>query len=692
VSLFDFPRIHVWGTTWINPSTANNDSVSPGLELTVTTNTERVHALTQGKSDAEFRAYMTGLDQFGLLRCQWNYYGDFSWRFVDVRVRSAQFAPDHLVTDPAVDPLIGGQVYLNDLLMVDTNPEGFTSTQIFAESLEIRAPGAFGGTGTFISRKPTRATTRGLNWYRNVSYHGLFGLPPTGADGQLSSGGAGGASTTFQHGIPVARHDLKAGRHAIDDQDEVLHKLLPGSSGAVAALRKALQSRRALGLTFRYNLYLSFPQWSDTQLAVKFAAGERLANPALGLMIGTLAPWYEGEPATVTMGRYLKPVAPFTNPYRPKPYYLSPVVAAVNPASNVLSLEMANCLPEDGPDGDKFNLGTITIGMRQATPPGVNPATNTNPVVPLGTLVNDRETYLSQGGMYDIPLNTLPPATLALVTNDAYEMVLQTGLSGVLLAETPYMVATDVGCAYLDDLPPGESWDDPAVRAALARKPDVALRGELDLLVRYRGRVPNGTTPLRVEQWKETPTGYVNQFGVYRYPVLLHTETVDVAGATGHYRLRPLQQSGLRLYRFVPPQNFPQDIAPDTLANMAFQEFFAELRVLPYDDYSAVGDAELTFPFIYQEIFRYYYLILPAMSERLDMSDPTVWQSPTAARYVLRMIDERLWSYYNYMPRTRDLSTYRRQLLRRFCNKVLAENGIVQEIAPARRAAGKGAR
>ena len=125
---------------------------------------------------------------------------------------------------------------------------------------------------------------------------------------------------------------------------------------------------------------------------------------------------------------------------------------------------------------------------------------------------------------------------------------------------------------------------------------------------------------------------------------------------------------------------------------MAFQEFFAELRVLPYDDYSAVADADLTFPFIYEEIFRYYYLILPAMSERLDMSDPTVWQSPTAARYVLRMIDERLWSYYNYMPRTRDLSTYRRQLLRRFCNKVLAENGVSQEIAPARRTAGRGGR
>jgi len=692
VSLFDFPRIHVWGTTWINPSTANNNSASPGEELTVVSNTERVRAMAQGKTDAEFRAWMSGLDQYGLLRCQWNYYGDFGWRFVDVRVQSAQHSPSRLVTDPSADPLIGGQVYFNDAIMCDTNPEGFTSTQNFAESLEIRAPGALGGTGTFVSRKPARATTRWLNWYRNVSYHGLFGLPPTGANGQLSSGGAGGASASFQHAIQIAPYDLEAGLHAADDEDEILHKLLPGDSDAVKALLRALQSPQARGLVFRYNLYLSFPMYSDTELAVLFAAGKRLANPSLGLVVGTLAPWYEGEPMSITMGRHLKPVASFANPYRPgKPYYLSPVVAAVNAKTQVLSLDVANCLPEDGGDGEKFNLGTVTVGMRQATPPNVDPATNQNPVTPIGTLRNDRRTYVTQGGLCDIPLSELDQKTRALVGDDGYEMVLQTSLAGVLLSETPFMVEADQGCSYLDELPPGQHWDDPVVRAELARAPDPALRGEIDLFVRYRGRVPSGATPLRVEQWRETPTGFIDQFGVYRYPVLLETESVIVKGGSIRYRLKPRQSSGLRLYRLVPPENFPQDIAADTLANMAFQEFCAELRVLPYDDYSTVSDADLSFDIIYNEIFRYYALILPAMSERLDLSDPTVWQSPTAARYVLRVIDETLWPYYNYMPRTRDLSKYRRALLRRWCHKVLAEHGVIQPTQPSHPVAAPGA-
>ena len=39
------------------------------------------------------------------------------------------------------------------------------------------------------------------------------------------------------------------------------------------------------------------------------------------------------------------------------------------------------------------------------------------------------------------------------------------------------------------------------------------------------------------------------------------------------------------------------------------------------------------------------------------------------------MIDKRLWNHYDYMPRTRDLSRCRRELLQRFCKKILAKHG-----------------
>ena len=363
-------------------------------------------------------------------------------------------------------------------------------------------------------------------------------------------------------------------------------------------------------------------------------------------------------------------------------------MAAVDAKASVLSVDLANCLPEDGPEGDKFNLGTITIGMRQATPPGVDPATNQSPIVPIGAIANDRPTYVAGGGIWDMPLSGLDKKTQAWIANDDYEMVLHAELAGVLLSETPYMVASDQGCNYLDELPPGGQWTDRAVRAALAAKPDPALRGEIDLFLRRRGRVPAGRTPVRIEQWKETPTGFVNQYGVYRYPVLLATDTIEITGGTGRYTLAPAEKSGLRLYRLVPPGNFPQQIAPDTLANLAFQEFFIELRVLPFDDYSKLKPSDVTFDVVYTEIFRYYNLILPAMAERLNLADPSVWASPTAANYVLRMIDERLWGSYNYMPRTRDLSIYRRGLLRQFCENALAANRVADGARAAARRRG----
>jgi hypothetical protein len=343
-----------------------------------------------------------------------------------------------------------------------------------------------------------------------------------------------------------------------------------------------------------------------------------------------------------------------------------------------VSLDLANCLPEDGAEGYKYNLGTVTLGVRKATAPGQDPSANTEPVMPLGTLRNDQVTYLNQGGIYDVPYDHLTLEQQDRLDDDGYELVLQTGNAGVLLYEPEYMIASDCACNYLDELAPGRSWDEPAVREELAAEKFPALKGEVDLHLLRRGKIPADDTLVTVEQWRETPTGVPNEYGVYRYPILLDRETITVAGGegSGKYRLRPSDGAGLRLYRLVPPGLWPPVIAPDTLANLAFQEYLIEVRVLPYDDYTHVTRDQLTWELIYEEIFRYYHLILPAMSKRLDMHDPAIWQTPTAARYVMRMIQRKLWDYYNYMPRTRDLSKYRRHLLWRFCRKVLEDLGV----------------
>lgn len=670
MSYFDFPRIHVQGTFLANSGTGNNDSASPGEELTITSDSERVQPVLQGRSDEEFVQWMMGLDQAGLIRAQWNYFGDMAFRFIDVRVGSVQLDARQVLTQPEQDALVGARLYLNHAVMIDANPEGFDSTQIFCESLQISSPRAF-RSGVFVTRKPSRSTTRQLNWYRNVSFHGPFGLPPHGLGDELSSGAAGGASASFEHYIPVLPEDLLDSTAANDDA--AFHRLvgLPGSPG-VAALVAAMDE--AYGLVFRYNLYLCSPLMSDTELARRFEAGERIANPAYGRLLGTIAPLYPGEERHPTMGRFLKPCRPFKNPHRPQPYFIAPVLARLDERGRRLTLDVVNALPDDGPDGDKFDLGTITVGIRKATDPGADPAGNQHEVATLGTIPNHLNHHLARGGLADIDLATLDDERFTRLLDDQHELVLQSSRAGVLLSETEHMVVADSVCNYLDDLPPGVSWDDAKVRSRLASAPSQALRGEVQVFALRRGR-PVDSLEMVVEQWRLTPTGTPNQYGLYKYPALLGKESLKIAGGRGVFRLRPAG-AGLRRFRFVTPGLFPQEIAPRTLAQLAFQEFFVEVRVLPYDDYSAIRDDELTFDLIYQEIFRYYHLITPAMSVRLDMSDPTIWSTPTAALYVLRMIDPRLWDHYEYMPRTRDLSCYRRELLARFCRSVLKGHDI----------------
>jgi hypothetical protein len=675
VSLFDYPRIHVFGTHRVNPGTGNNNSASPGEELTVTADSERVAALTHGKSDAEFHSWITQLDQQGLLRCQWNYYGDMSFAFVDVRVRSVQL-PGQLLLDAKHDALIGGSVHLNNAVVCDVNPEGFNSTQIFAEALEIHAPKVLAGAGSFVSRQPDRATTGWLNWQRNVSYQSAFGTSPEGADGQLTSGAAAAASASFQCGIEVRPEDLTSDFGERRSLERSRYKLLlesdasPGMSALVKAIRDG-----ARGLLFRYNLHLCYPRISDTELAQHFARGQRTLNPAFGIVIGTIAPWRPDEPSTFTLGRLLKPAAAFPNPYRKgAPCYLSPAVARHDPRTKQLSIDLANCLPEDGSEGDKYNLGRVMLGVRAATAANQDPAENAAQIHPIGTLQNDRHTYLDQGGIYDLSTAHLPDA-IAWLDDGDYELVLETSLFGVLLYEPEFMLAADGTCGYLDELAPGQHWDDPAVQEQLATSPHAALRGKIDLWLLRRGQPTREPVRVSVEEWRATPTGYPNRYGLYRYPTLLTRQAFNLNAHRTSFALQPSEGAGLRVFRFVPERQWPQDIGERQLAHLATQETLVELRILPYDDYSEVRDDELTFELIYREVLRYYHLITPGMSEALNLSDPTIWEMPSAARYVLLTSSLELWASWQFMPRTRDLSRYRRELLRRFCGQVLQRHG-----------------
>lgn len=165
-------------------------------------------------------------------------------------------------------------------------------------------------------------------------------------------------------------------------------------------------------------------------------------------------------------------------------------------------------------------------------------------------------------------------------------------------------------------------------------------------------------------------------FGAYVDPRKLGSGTLEVRGGLVEHELHPLDGPGVLMFRYVVPGQWQHDMDGGNLAKLAFQEDYTFLRILPYDAEAAAAAASnepIDFATIYKHVLRYYALILPAMSKRLQMSanSPDLWTSPTAARYLLRTTSPDLWNHWAYMPRTRDLSRTRRDLLRRFCLQII---------------------
>lgn len=675
MSIFDFPRIHVFGTQYVNAGTANNDSIGPGTEISITSNSERVEPEFNGMSPEKFRKWLIGLDTHKLLRCQWNYYGDMSLHFTDVRVRAVQHEPGVLTTDPDADPLVGAQIALDRAVVCDNNPEGFNTTQIFADSLTIRSRSdrpAFGGTGTFVSRQPTRAVTRGLNWSRNVSFHGILG--------DATSGGAAGASAGFQCSFDVLDGDLEDLPDSGVDQFE--HHLIPATESPtierlVRMLRERSGPRQLRGLTFRYNLHLAYPSHSDPDLAKQFAAGLRTENPAVGKVTGTIAPWYVGEPESGTMGRALNPTKPYPNAYATRDYYLAPAVAAVDPATATLSIDLSNTLPADGKEGDAYDLGKITVGQRPPTENAKDPNENTQPIVTIGTIDPDVHVARDRSYLYDIDYSTLPADQRAALECGDTELVLDTGLAGVLLFEPEHHVLLDSECNYLDQPPPGVGWHNviPPLRTPTNPTP---LQGRSPIVIWKRGKPVTGPVPMTVEQWRMTPSGDPNNYGFYQFPLKLDSASaaVTVNDGWGNADLVPAPGTGLRLFRFVPSSLWPQERPAAVFAWLVCAEAYATTRVLPDDDYSAIIEEGVTWQDLYDNVFQYYDLLMPAMNERLPMDDATFWETPTAARYLKRVVDPALFESTTYMPRTRDLSAKRRELIVAFCDAVLSADDL----------------
>jgi hypothetical protein len=426
----------------------------------------------------------------------------------------------------------------------------------------------------------------------------------------------GGRPNTFHCRWLNLNRNLSAG--GFGGASAVFHASIPNSeidwdiadSSALESFRTDVE--RGAGVSVRFCLYLLAPRLDDETLAEHYQAAEPVANPAAGRVVGTLSVWQSGEPASVAMGRLLVPSG--TTIGGKLPIALGAAVAGVDDDAHCVTLDLVNTFPEMDQSGSKALLGEAVLRVRDGTQ-----------TPDIGPVSYDQTTYEQTAGMVEVPFHpALGPAIAA------GELVLMTEKGGEMLAEAPVMVESDDRCVYLQQ---GET--------ATARF--TALTRGVPLV-----------EPVRFLVMDEPGADA-------RGPVVELPEAIEVGGRADNALTLKATNPGCTVIRLARgPGARRLDTARDS---------YISVRVLPTDDYGHLGDDEVTFPLVYQEVLRYYHLLHPAMSRLLDLSDERAVTA--AAETLLRRTEPGNWQHSRYMPRTRDLSAGKRRLLERWCRKVI---------------------
>jgi len=398
--------------------------------------------------------------------------------------------------------------------------------------------------------------------------------------------------------------------------------IAPGNSQTLDDFRKAHDA--GLGLFVRFCTYLVAPRVSQQQLALDFAINRRTHNPAFGKLLGTIGVWEPNEMTSIPIARRLNAVGTLLHDH--VPFTLNPAFAVIDRMEKRISIDLINAFPEINESLHKVDVGKVAVVVSSSA------ATGSQRHV-IGEVAYDRAAYEGHGGMVDVPY---PDAIDHLVEDGSVSLV-QTATHLVLLDEITATVETDDRCVYLQE----------------HEQADVAVR------LHHKGRAPTGATTVRVKQYITTNKTFAPT--TTASAVVTVPDQVDLpaigAGTITIKAARP----GTCVIVMLPPGEDESSI-----------QFFFNVRVLPEDNYDAIPDSTVTFPFIYQQVLRYYHLIYPAMNEVIDLSEE--FDVSLAAQAIQERIQKNNWASTSYMPISRDLSDGKRKLLVRWCARVLGGN------------------
>jgi hypothetical protein len=661
------PRIGFFASdAMTNPSTANNENV---LHLLDYDNVKLINppAVEGGDlprmSDAAYREWMTTLITYSdpldqipdptqpnwrpAMPGYWNYWGDHMTTFGGATVTSA-WLDDEPVTTPGSDPLLGANVVFNARI-VDLNPADTYCSLFVAAGFSVIGPDVEGNLAELMRGVPTTAMTRWLNFYR---YYG---------------------AGTFQAVIP------NAGLSFIDEARAP-------DSPALRALREG--ARGGGGLLLRWCFYGMKAAKSMTDMYDLFQQGQPAVNPKVGRVVGSIGIWNGTDVVSAPVARILQQPGP---PYFPATGELEAeerrhlrvkthddvervvtpgnllhatnaevaCVKNMGPAAavvlgNRVALDLNTAFPEitcdptaTGDPFQKYDFGTVNLELVDGS----------GSVAVLGSVQYDVQTYQQLGGVWEVPFD--PASEAGQHISDGF-FQLRDEAGTVLLREVDVaQIVTDDQAVYLDLVQTGDG-----LKAA----------GTAELRVFAKGEPITEPIRISVERWNDVQNpGKANSVNPL---VVTATEigeersadvfTLDVP-AGGRVDV-PVEadRPGCYKLRYIAPG---MDVSPSQPAWAV--EYFSCFRVLPYDDYSHVADTDLTFDFVYDEVFSYYSILFPVMARIIPWGPANTPHDPERveqfASLILQAVDESRLGTALEMPITRELSAGKRALLQRWC-------------------------
>ena len=714
------PRLSFFGTVKANASTATNndladvfdvDNIKFKPQMTLIPNGKAVapagqdtFAWNSPQDNPNLRTWLMGLITtpgvsedceegtcYGQ-QAHWNYYGDHSTTFEKTTISGAVLS--NYQPTPGTDPLLNANVeILGDIfyqkrhgaVLVDVDPYALVTSQIFTGQLLVSVMQNGKKVPVLAINDPTRAFSYYINPHKNLS---------------PACKGFEGVSAIFQFAC----------------NNGSIQFLAPDSFNSPALNDLKQKAAAGQGLMVRFCFYDAIFNVPATDLHTKFAAGDYVANPYIGSVLGSIGVWGANELASAPPGRklqiqfpysYTPPANPLTaaqhsdkkkatatlatykakKPLKaadgPSTSVLGVALAQVDTTNSLVSLDCISTFPESAPQsGGKFDLGPMNLVLLYTDNNGNSLSVTIGPIPYTSTAG-----YQNGGGVLDISYaaNANQATINANIATGRLVIQQQATTANNLLLEVPSIdVQSDNRAVYFDaQVPSGNS--------------SQSGTSQITIQVFDKGVAPTMSTTLNLEYWmcqkdlvnpdkpqvpvvdryftvdgamSIMPTQYPMPFKggpPGTWTVITDQVTVPPGGrlTLNLTALRP----GVSMIRFVNPL-----IQPPPIPNFGWDNVdFAIVRILPFDDYRQATDPQIdNWPFIYANVFSFFSVMYPIMSKVIPWGPDNAPNNPAEvaafAANILNFTAPENWGSTIYMPITRDLSGGKRDLLHRWCN------------------------